>query len=176
MALGQFTDCQKHYAQIKKDLLAIVFGCEKFHQYLYGRQVHVESDHKPLEVIFKKSLLSVPARLQRMLMRLQKYSLEVRHKPGKEMHIADALSREFLKEHHEKLLDEELEVNFVNQLLVSEKLQVFRKATEEDAELGLVANLIQRGWPDKQRQLLDSTGHFEKNWHMWMDSYSRTQG
>jgi len=86
-----------------------------------------------------------------MLMRLQKYSLEVKYKPGKEMHIADALSRVFLKEHHEKLLDEELEVNFVNhQLPVSEeRLQEFRKATEENAELGLVANAIQRGWPDK---------------------------
>uniref|UniRef100_A0A3P9J671 ribonuclease H n=1 Tax=Oryzias latipes TaxID=8090 RepID=A0A3P9J671_ORYLA len=31
------TDCQKRYAQIEKELLAIVFGCEKFHQYLYGR-------------------------------------------------------------------------------------------------------------------------------------------
>lgn len=53
------------------------------------------------------------------------------------MHIADALSRVFLKEHHEKLLDEELEVNFVNQLPVSEvKLQEFRKAMEDYAELG----------------------------------------
>ena len=111
------TDCQKRYAQIEKELLAIVFGCEKFHQYIYGRRVHVESDHKPLEVIFKKSLLSAPARLQRMLMRLQKYSLDVKYKPGKEMHIADALSRVFLNEHNEKLLDEELEVNFVNHQL-----------------------------------------------------------
>ncbi len=151
------TDCQKRNAQIEKELLPIVFGCEKFYQYLYGRHVHVEGDHKPLEVIFKKSLLSAPARLQRMLMILQKYSLEVKHKPGKEMHIADALSRVFLKEHHETLLDEELEVNWVNhQLPVSdEKLQEFKEATEEDAELMLVANAIQRGWPDKQRQLPD---------------------
>ena len=125
-------------------MLAIVFGCDKFHQYVYGRHVHVESDHKPLEVIFKKSLLKAPARLQRMLMRLQKYSLEVKYKPGKEMHIADSLSRVFLKEHHEKLLDEELEINFVtHQLPVSEeKLKEFKEATKEDAELSLVANVI----------------------------------
>lgn len=48
------TDCQERYAQIEKEMLAVVFGCEKFHQYLYGRHVCVESDHKPLEVIFKK--------------------------------------------------------------------------------------------------------------------------
>ncbi len=107
--------------------------------------VHVESDHEPLKVIFKKLLLSTPARLQRMLMRQQKYSLEVKDKPGKEMHIADSLSRAFLAEYHEKLLDEELEVNFVtHQLPVSqEKLQEFKEATKEESceEMGLFKRL-----------------------------------
>lgn len=69
------TDAQKNYAQIEKELLAIVYGCEKFHQYVYGKEVEVESDHKPLESIFKKSLHQAPPRLQRMLLRLQRYSL-----------------------------------------------------------------------------------------------------
>lgn len=57
------TDAQRRYAQIEKELLAIVFACERFHQYIYGKQkVVVESDHKPLESIFKKPLMSVPAR------------------------------------------------------------------------------------------------------------------
>lgn len=114
------TGCQKRYAQIEKELLAIVFGCEKFQKCLYGRKVHIESDHKPLKIISKKSFISAPARLQRMLMRLQ-YSLEVKYKPGKEMHIADDLSRVFLKEHQEKLLDEELEVNSVSHQLPVER-------------------------------------------------------
>lgn len=102
----------------------------------------------------EKSLLSIPARLQRTLMRIQKYSLEVKYKPGKEMHIADALSRAFPKEHHEKLLDEDLQVNFVNHHLPvsDEKLQEFKVATKEDAKLLLVADAIQRGWPDTQGQ------------------------
>ena len=44
---------------------------ERFHTYTYGREVTVESDHKPLEVIFKKPLHRAPKRLQRMLMRVQ---------------------------------------------------------------------------------------------------------
>jgi len=33
-ASKSLTDCQKGYAQIEKETLAIVFGCERFHQYL----------------------------------------------------------------------------------------------------------------------------------------------
>ena len=78
---------------IEKELLAIVFACEKFDQYVYGRdKVHVQSDHKPLEVIFERPLVTVPKRLQRMLLPLQQYSLEVIVR-GSEMHIADTLSQ-----------------------------------------------------------------------------------
>lgn len=50
------TDCQRRYAHIEKELLAIVYQCEKFHHYLYGKDIQVESDHKMLESIFKKLL------------------------------------------------------------------------------------------------------------------------
>ena len=70
----------------KKECLAIVFACERFDQYLYERDlIRVDSDHKPL--------LSAPKRLQRMLLRLQKYHLQVHYKKGLEMYIADFLSR-----------------------------------------------------------------------------------
>lgn len=85
--------CANTEAQIEKELLAIVYGHKKFHQYVYGKEVEVESDHKPLESIFKKSLHQAPLRLQHMLLTLQRYNLKVTYKPGKEMHIADAPSR-----------------------------------------------------------------------------------
>eukprot|EP00731_Ephydatia_muelleri_P007930 Em0004g268a len=50
------TDTEKRYAQIEKQLLAVVYALEKFNQYVYGKTVQVESDHKPLESITKKSL------------------------------------------------------------------------------------------------------------------------
>ena len=40
------TDTEK---QIEKELLAVVYALEKFNQYVYGKTVQVESDHKPLE-------------------------------------------------------------------------------------------------------------------------------
>ena len=47
-ASKSLTATQKQYAQIEKELLAIVFGCERFHQYLFGKEVLVQTDHKPL--------------------------------------------------------------------------------------------------------------------------------
>ena len=90
------TQSERNYAQIEKELLAIVFCMEKFHPYLYGRPIHVESDHKPLEAIFKKPIQASPKRLQSMLLRLQRYDLTVTYKRGKEMYLADTLSRAYL--------------------------------------------------------------------------------
>ena len=72
---------------------------EKFDKYIFRRKIiYVETDHKPLEDIFKKSLYDAPARLQRMLLRLQRYNIEVSYKKGPLMYIADTLSRAFLDE------------------------------------------------------------------------------
>lgn len=43
-----FTDAETRYAQIEKELLAVVFEFERFNQYTYARSVEVETDHKAL--------------------------------------------------------------------------------------------------------------------------------
>jgi len=51
------TQTQQNYAQIEKEMLAILFGCTRFHEYIYGiPNIEVETDHKPLEAILKKPL------------------------------------------------------------------------------------------------------------------------
>ena len=72
IASRALTEAECNYAQIEKKLLAIVFACEKFAQYIYGRLTIVQSDHKPLESIFKKQISATTPRLQRMLLRLMK--------------------------------------------------------------------------------------------------------
>ena len=74
---------EKNYAQVEKELLSIVHACERFDQYLFGREVTVETDHKPLEAIIKKPLLTAPKRLKRMIMRLQNYQMKVVYKNGR---------------------------------------------------------------------------------------------
>ena len=90
------TDAETRYAQIEKELLAIVFAVEKFEHYIYGRHTVVHSDHRPLQSIFDKPISMTTARLQRMLIRLTKFDLEIVYQPGKYMHVADALSRAYL--------------------------------------------------------------------------------
>ncbi|XP_034052535.1 uncharacterized protein LOC117533010 [Gymnodraco acuticeps] len=66
------TQTEQNYSQIEKECLSIVFACQRFNYYLYGRgDVTAETDHRPLVSIFTKPLLSAPKRLQSMLLTLQ---------------------------------------------------------------------------------------------------------
>ena len=56
------TDTETRYAQIEKEMLAVVFALQTFNQYVYGQTVTVQDDHKPLEVIAKKYLYRVDPR------------------------------------------------------------------------------------------------------------------
>lgn len=90
---------EQKWAQIEKELLAIAFACERFHFLLYGREFLVQSDHKPLETLVKRDIDDVTPRLQRMFMFLLKYpKMTIVYTPGKEMLVADCLSRAQLPE------------------------------------------------------------------------------
>ena len=91
-ASKSLTNTETRYANIERELLVIIFGCEKFHTYLYSRSFTVETDHKLLEMISLKNLISAPVRLQRMLLHLQQYDMVITYWPGKEMLLVDALS------------------------------------------------------------------------------------
>ena len=142
------TDTETWYAQLEKEILAIVYGLEKFNQFTFGRHVTVYSDHKPLEAILKKPLACAPRRLRGMIMRLQKYDLEVRYEKDTEMHIADFLSRAYLSStEHQTGADFE-HVNMASFLPISDqRLQEIRIETEKDETLQILKSVILQGWP-----------------------------
>jgi hypothetical protein len=98
-ASRSITDAESRYATIEKETLAIEFACTRFHQYIFGQKVEIETDHKPLVAIFSKSLNDCPARIQRMRLKLQKYHLELMYTPGVKLVAADTLSRGPLAEY-----------------------------------------------------------------------------
>ena len=87
------TPAEENYSQIKKELIIVVFGCERFNHYVYGRPVELDSDHETLAPITKKPLVNSPAMLQRLRLRLQKYDISITYVAGKYMHVADTLFR-----------------------------------------------------------------------------------
>ena len=95
-------------SSIKKELLAVLFGCQRFHQFVYGSEVAIISDHKQLESIMKRPLSNAPARLQRMLFWLQRYNINLLYKPGRDMIYGDTLSRAHLKEDGKEINKEEI--------------------------------------------------------------------
>ena len=145
------TETQSRYAQIEREMLAVLYGCEKFHHYIYGRTVTIETDHKPLLAINRKPLYQATPRLQRMPMKLQRYDVLLTYVPGKEMYISDALSRAYLEETAETLIDEDLDVNFVERELpmTSEKIAQLKQHTVTDEQLQLLADIIAKGLPEK---------------------------
>ena len=84
-------EAQSRYSNTKRKMLAVLLGLVKFHYYAYGRPIVLESDHKPLEA--KKHLSSAPPHLVRMLLRIQKYDVQIKYLSGKDIPVADALSR-----------------------------------------------------------------------------------
>ena len=115
----------------------MVFGLEKFHKYTYGRSVTVQSDHKPLEVIVKKPVCKAPKRLQRLLLRLLVYDVNLLYRIGSQMQLADTLSRAYLPQMDPTPLQKEVDaVNMAQDIAVSAaRVDDIRKHTEEDREL-----------------------------------------
>ena len=129
------TETEKRYAQIEKEMLSIVFSLNKFHQYVFGRKVKIENDHKPISSIVLKPLCNAPKRLQGMLLNVLQYDVEICHKQGKEMYLADTLSRSFLpiKDHKEIEFER---ISMVDYLPVrKERLTEIRLETEKDETL-----------------------------------------
>ena len=150
------TPAQQHYAQIEKETLAIVYGAQKFHQFIYGRPTVVESDHKPLQYILNRPLHHAPLRLQKMMLTLQRYDLKVKYRPGVELSVADALSRSYLPETAETLIPD-LEVNEVHlttHLPISpEKYVEMQQATAADPVMQALTSIIQQGWPKSKKDV-----------------------
>ncbi|KAL6471840.1 hypothetical protein MHYP_G00204900 [Metynnis hypsauchen] len=148
-------ETEGNYAQIEKELYAVLFGCKRFHQYLYGRQVVVESDHKPLESIMRKPLAVAPPRLQRMILQLQRYDIVITHKPGKQIPVADTLSRKPI-ECNENSLSEgmDLQIHSVgsNAPISDNKLAEIKAATAREEQLSMLRRVITSGWPESRKK------------------------
>ena len=149
-ASKSLTETECRYANIERELLAVVCGCERFHTYIYGSNFVVETDHKPLEMISLKNLTSAPPRLQRMLLRIQDYDMTIEYRPGRDMLVADAMSR--LPSNQHEPIDLDIKVTFVQ--FSSDKLSQLQQETKKDNDLSTLREFIVDGWPDLMKEML----------------------
>ena len=145
-------ETQKRYFQIEKELLTIQFGLLRFKQYVYGQTVVVETDHKPLVGLLEKPIASCSPRIQRMRLQLQQFDFKLVYKPGKDLFIADTLSRA----PSPNLFNDDVtqgceeQVHSVLDLVIpkASTREKFAAATSADPTLGLVKEILSKGWPE----------------------------
>ena len=146
------TQAEMNYSNIERELLAVLFACEKLHNYTFGRPVEIHTDHKPLELIFLKPISLAPARLQRMLLRLAQYDLRVKYVGSKSVLLADTLSR--LVTPGSSSAVPGLDISIAQVLKVSQtRLALLQQETKTDLTLIQLMHYINEGWPNSMQDL-----------------------
>ena len=158
MASRSFTDTESRYSNIERECLAVMFGLEKFEYYLLGRHTLVETDHSPLEQIFKKNIAEAPARLQRLLLRCMKFDIEVRYRRGETIPVADALSRVCTTMKATRAGQQsgscasDYSIHFMTVISCPIDIGLVKSAAAKDPTMQLLKNTIYNGWPGYRKQ------------------------
>ena len=157
LASKTLTNVETRYGNIERECLSVVFGLEKFHTYIYGRHIIVQNDHKPLEMIQRKPIQAALPRLQCMLLKHQKYDYTIQYIPGKDMVLADRLSRFPSCTENSPII---LHHNILTINFNLECLNIIRGATERDPIHSTLYRLTLNGWPENFRSVSCIAHHF----------------
>ena len=138
------TPAEQHYVNTECEMLACFFVVEKFHIYVFGYALTVESDQKTLKQVKLKDLKDAPVCLNRMLHHLQNYDVTIKCHPGKEMFVADDLS------HYAPPDTPDIPLNIaINHIHITpEKKTEFKAAIHDDAPLHCITDTMLAGWPE----------------------------
>ena len=158
MASRSLTETESRYSNIERECLAVMFGLEKFEYYLFGRHTLVETDHSPLEQIFKKNIAEAPARLQRLLLRCMKFDIEVRYRRGETIPVADALSRVCTTTksigtgNQSESCAPDYSIHFMTDTSCPIDIGSVKSAAAKDPTMQLLKTTIYSGWPAYRKQ------------------------
>ena len=170
-ASRSLTETETRYAQIEKEALATTWACERFSNYILGKSIEVETDHKPLvPLLSTKHLDAVPPRVLRFRLQLMGFDFTIRHVPGNELYTADALSRAPQKysqtdEHHAQFTEQRVSAISDHLPTSPESLEQYRREQQEDPLLQRVSQYCQNGWPEPATL----KGDIKHYWHTRQD-------
>ena len=118
-----------------------MYGLQKFYYYVYGRDVTIYTDHKPLVSIVNKPLSKACKRIQSMLLKIQDYTFKLVYKQGTTISVADALIRAPV----EKYQEINLMSNTPGTSIKKERFEEIRLSTEKDPTCCTVKKVIAEG-------------------------------
>ena len=115
-ASRSLTPVEQRYSQTEREALAVVWGCERYHIYLYGSHFTILTDHEPLKVLYTHSGKPSP-RILRWGLRLQSYNFTITHIPGS-TNPADMLSINPTNHDNVAVFQSEEIEEYVNKMIV----------------------------------------------------------
>ena len=149
------TEMEQSYSNIERELLSVIFSLERFHHYVYGYTATVQTDHKPLVSVWKKSIVCNSPRLWRLSLRLSQCDVNIEYLKGKDNVVADALSRVSPQPTPKEGEDEEdfTPVHMLTEEIPADSTRVgdFRRATAEDTISSLLMQVVANGWPELKK-------------------------
>ena len=86
-----FNEAQENYSTTEKEMLVIVFACEKFRPYILGSHIIIHTDHAAIKCLMAKK--EAKPRLIRWVLLLQEFDIEIKDNKGCDNVIVDHLSR-----------------------------------------------------------------------------------
>jgi len=157
-ALRSLSKTECCYAQIEKEALALTWALEKFSEYVLGKIIHLETDHKPLiPLLGQKSLDLLPPRVLRFRLRLMRFHYTIRHVPSKNLYTADTMSRAPLRDTIDESSvasqDTEQFVQSITESLPAstKRLQLYGESQARDKLCSKLIEFCTSGWPDRNR-------------------------
>ena len=157
------TKTEQNYQNLEQEALGTIWGMEKFYYFLYGKEFTLETDQKPLVSIYKKHMVDISPRVQRLIVRSFPYQpFNVIYKKGKDIPVADALNQVTPMDPEDNIQLPIIAVNLITghilmsvhpQDTFSRKLDRLRKSTVQDNQLTRLSCYINTGFPCDQKNL-----------------------
>ena len=157
------TKTEQNYQNLEREALGTIWGMEKFHYFLYGKEFTLETDQKPLVSIYKKHMVDISPRVQRLIVRSFPYQpFNVIYKKGKDIPVADALSRVTPMDPEDNIKLPIIAVNLITAYILlsahpqdtfSRKLDQLTKSTAQDNQLTRLSLYINTGFPCEKKNL-----------------------